>query len=120
MVNYPDREALFSALANGSRRSILESLRSGPKAISELAEPFDMSLVAVSKHVHGLEDAGLLRIRRRGRSRVCHLEPEPLLVGLRWMAGFASFWQDELDQIERYLEAEAADGATPLNDAQEE
>ena len=107
MVKLESHEALFSALANGTRRSMLDRLRSGPRTISDLAGPFDMSLVAVSKHVHVLEDAGLVRIRREGRSRLCHLDPEPFRDGLRWMARFASFWQDELDQIERFLEAPA-------------
>lgn len=109
MVNYPDSDDLFSALANPTRRSILEALRSEPRTISDLARPFDMSLVAVSKHVHVLEDAGLVRIRRRGRSRVCHLDPEPLRGALRWIARFGSFWEDEMDQIERYLAADDAE-----------
>jgi len=95
----------FSALANPTRRALLEDLRHGPRSISDLAEPFDMSLVGVSKHVHVLEDAGLVRIRRQGRRRICRLEPEPFREGLPWLAGFASFWTDELDQIERWLEA---------------
>lgn len=105
MVKLSDDPAVFPALANPTRRSILERLQSGPRGISDLAEPFDMSLVAVSKHVHALEDAGLVRIHREGRRRVCHLDPRPLLPALRWLAGIASFWTDELDQIERYLEA---------------
>lgn len=110
MVKQTAPDSLFSALSNGTRRAILEDLRAGPRSISELADPFEMSLVAVSKHVHVLEDAGLVRIRRRGRSRICRLDAAPLLDGVRWLAGFASFWQDELDQIERYLEARALEG----------
>jgi len=103
MVKLPEDDVLFSALANPTRRSILERLREGPRAIGELAEPFDMSLVAVSKHVHTLEEAGLLEIRRRGRSRICTLRPGPLRRPLRWIAGFARFWEAELDQVERWL-----------------
>lgn len=106
MVNYKDPvEGVFSALANPTRRSILERLRSGSRSISALAEPFDMSLVAVSKHVHRLEEAGLVRIRREGRSRVCELDPGPLRVGRRWIDRFRHFWSDELNQIDRYLDA---------------
>lgn len=100
-----DVEAVFSALANPTRRSILEDLRAGPRSISELAEPFDMSLVGVSKHVHRLEDAGLLRIHRQGRTRYCRLEPGPLRAGDRWIGQFRSFWTDELEQVDRYLRA---------------
>lgn len=64
-----------------------------------------MSLVAVSKHVHRLEEAGLVRIRREGRSRVCELDPGPLRVGRRWIDQFRHFWSDEMDQIDRYLDA---------------
>lgn len=106
MVNYEDPvEGVFSALANPTRRSILERLRGGSRSISALAEPYDMSLVAVSKHVHRLEEAGLVRIRREGRSRVCELDAGPLCVGRRWIDRFRHFWSDELDQIDRYLDA---------------
>jgi len=106
MVKYSDSESVFSALANETRRAILEDLRGGPKAISDLAEPFEMSLVAVSKHVHILEEADLLRIRREGKSRVCHLHVEPLRDAVHWIGRFADFWQDELNQIERHLQGE--------------
>ena len=110
MVKSAGVETLFSALANPTRRSILETLRSGPRSISGLAEPFEMNLVGVSKHVHVLEDAGLLRIRREGRTRVCHLDPEPLRAGERWMDQFRSFWRTELDQVDRRLRATGSGG----------
>lgn len=105
MVKYNEREveAVFSALANPTRRRILERLRTEAPSISELAEPFDMSLVAVSRHVHVLEEAGLVRLRRDGRSRFCHLEPGPLREGDRWLCQFRGFWEDELEQIDRFL-----------------
>lgn len=106
MVKHSPRVTrLFSALSNPTRRGILETLRSGERAISELAEPYDMSLVAVSKHVRVLKEAGLLRIRREGRSRLCRLDPEPMIEGMEWMARFRAFWGAELDQIQRFLEA---------------
>jgi len=105
MVKCADPQTVFSALANETRRSILEALRGGPRSITDLAEPFDMSLVAVSKHVHILEEADLLRIRRGGRSRICHLDPEPLLDAVQWISRIADFWDDELNQIERHLQA---------------
>lgn len=106
---------LFSAMAHPTRRDILDRLRSGDRAISELAEPYDMTLPAVSKHIRVLEDAGLIRIRREGRVRVCRLEAEPLLGCREWIARFAAFWRVELDQLERYL----ADGGTGSSGAPE-
>ena len=99
----PDVSRLFSALANPTRRRILEILRCGEEPISDLAEPFDMSLVAVSKHVRVLEDAGLLTVRKEGRSRICRLDARPLRVAVGWMAPFLEFWRAELDQVERFL-----------------
>lgn len=96
-------EAIFSALGNPTRRRIVERLGTGARSISELAEPFEMSLVAVSKHVHVLEESGLVRIRRDGRSRVCHLEPAALREGRRWLDRFRGFWEDELDQVDRFV-----------------
>lgn len=112
-----EQDAVFSALANATRRSILERLRSGARSISELAEPFDMSLVAVSKHVHRLEDVGLVRIRREGRTRFCHLNPAPLRAGDRWMEQFRSFWRSELDQVDRWLRGTGSGGEGRAGDA---
>lgn len=95
-------ETIFSALGNPTRRRIVERLSAGARSISELAEPFAMSLVAVSKHVHVLEESGLVRIRRDGRSRVCHLEAARLRLGKRWLEQFRDFWEDELDQVDRF------------------
>lgn len=103
MVNQnQELEAIFSALGNPTRRRIVERLSTGARSISELAEPFEMSLVAVSKHVHVLEESGLVRIRRDGRSRVCHLEAARLRLGKRWLDQFRDFWEDELDQVDRF------------------
>lgn len=104
---------LFSAMAHPTRRDILDRLRSGERAISELAEPYDMTLPAVSKHIRVLEDAGLIRIRREGRVRVCRLKAEPLLGCQEWIARFAAFWRVELGQVERYLAGEGTDSRDP-------
>lgn len=108
---------VFGALADPTRRSILEVLRTGERPISELARPFDMTLPAVSKHVHVLERAGLVDVRRSGRVRLCRLRAEALRAGLDWIAGFAAFWQAELDQVERYLSGgSGGSGPTSLDE----
>lgn len=107
MVKYAtDPSGLFTALANPTRCAIMEMLKAGERPIGEVAEPFDMSLVGVSKHVHVLEDAGLVDIRREGRVRICRLNATPLRTAREWIEQFRSFWQAELDQIERYLDGE--------------
>ncbi len=104
MVYYSEQvDQVFAAVASPTRREILDRLRQGEQPISTLAQHFDMTLPAVSKHVHVLESAGLLHIRREGRTRVCHLDPSPLRVGERWLERFRGIWEDELTQIARYL-----------------
>lgn len=99
----PDIGTVFKALGHPARRSILDRLRGGERPIGELAAPFEMSLPAVSKHIHVLESAGLLEVRREGRMRLCRLVPEPLRAGEEWISRFRKFWESELDQVERYL-----------------
>lgn len=106
---YSRVDRTFHALADPTRRAILETLRSGERAISALAEPFSMSLPAVSKHIRVLEEAGLVGVRRAGRVRLCRLQPEPLREGEAWIARFATFWSAELAQVERFLTEGAHD-----------
>lgn len=114
MVYYKsDVSAVFGAVADPTRRSILETLRSGERPIGELAEPFDMTLPAVSKHIRVLERAGLVDVRRAGRVRLCRLRADRLRAGQAWMTRFADFWQAELDQMERYLAGGDASPAPP-------
>ena len=75
--NDQELDAIFKALAHPIRREILEQLADGPESVGDLAEPHDVSLAAVSKHLHVLEDAGLLDIERDGRVRRCHLDAAP-------------------------------------------
>lgn len=105
MVKYIEDDRVFSALAHPVRRSMLERLAEGSRGISELAEPYEMSLVAVSKHVHVLEEAGLVRIRKEGRTRVCRLDPGSLRPVATWVERFRVFWEHEMDQIDRFLDA---------------
>jgi DNA-binding transcriptional ArsR family regulator len=94
----------FAALADPTRREILARLASGERSISELASNFDMTLVAVSKHVHVLERAGLAAVRRDGRSRRTRLVAGPMRDAREWIDVYKRFWEHQLDQLAAYLE----------------
>ncbi|WP_247004861.1 ArsR/SmtB family transcription factor [Halosolutus gelatinilyticus] len=99
-------DEIFSALAHPIRRSILEQLADGPEPVSGLAEPHDVSLAAVSKHLHVLEDAGLVEIEKDGRVRRCHLEAAPMSDAFSWLLQYRIFWEDRLDALGAHLENE--------------
>ncbi|AFK21037.1 ArsR family transcriptional regulator (plasmid) [Haloferax mediterranei ATCC 33500] len=101
-----DLDAIFQALAHPIRRDILEQLADGPKSVGELAEPHDVSLAAVSKHLHVLEDAGLLDVEEDGRVRRCHLDAAPLGAAFGWLTRYRVFWEDRLDALADHLEDE--------------
>jgi DNA-binding transcriptional ArsR family regulator len=96
---------VFGALADPTRRAILARLALGETTIGKLAEPFEMSLPAVSKHLGVLESAGLIRREKQGRVRRCHLEAKALKDAADWMADYRHFWEAQLDSLARYLEA---------------
>lgn len=98
-----DLDSVFSALADPTRRSILERLSHGDATVSELAEPFDISLPAISKHLTVLEHAGLLVRQREGRMRICHLSVGPMQGAADWLSHYRAFWEDQLDALEEYL-----------------
>ena len=94
----------FSALSHPARRAILGRLARGEVAsITDLAEPFDMSLVAVSRHVRVLEDAGLIRRKKEGRSRLCRYEPGSIGEAKDWIETHQRYWSAQLDALARYL-----------------
>jgi DNA-binding transcriptional ArsR family regulator len=99
-------DEVFRALAHPTRRAILEQLASGPKSVSELAEPHDVSLAAVSKHLHVLVDAGLVEIEKDGRVRRCHLDAVPLSAAFGWLTQYRVFWEDRLAALAKLLETE--------------
>ena len=105
MVGYRSAhlDAVFHALAHPARRSILRQLAKDERSISELAQPFDMSLEAVSKHIDVLERARLLRRSRRGRVRQCRLRPEPLRDAAKLLADLTVMWNRQLDALEALL-----------------
>lgn len=108
MVKYQDQDLsrTFSALADPTRRSILRSLADGESTVSQLADPFEMSLPAVSKHLRVLEEAGLVERHKSGREYRCRLLAGPLREALDWIAFYRGFWRDQLDSMEDFLAAE--------------
>lgn len=105
MVEYT-QEALnrvFSAVADPTRRAILQNLAKGSATITEIARPFPVSLNAVSKHVMVLERAGLVRREVQGREHFCTLEPTPLREATAWLDYYRQFWEVRLDALERYV-----------------
>ena len=100
----PDRLSLtFSALADPTRRAILARLISGAVSVTELAEPFAMSLPAVSKHLKVLERAGLITRRREAQWRPCRLEVGPLKDAADWLDHYRRFWEESFDRLDDYL-----------------
>jgi DNA-binding transcriptional ArsR family regulator len=104
-VKIDDRlDAVFSALADPTRRRILLRLQRGEASITELAEPFDMTLPAVSKHLRVLEHAGLVRRQRDGWYQRCRLEARPLGEAASFLERWRPFWDRTLDQLARHVE----------------
>ena len=95
--------AVFSALADPTRRAILEALSAGHAHVSELAEPFDMSLPAISKHLRILEEAGLVVRERDGRIHRMHLQSKPLKDAAAWLDHYRNFWNARLDALDTFL-----------------
>ena len=101
----PDRlSTTFSALADPTRRAILARLVSGEASVTELAEPFEMSLPAVSKHLKVLERAGLVARSRAAQWRPCRLQAGPLKDAADWLDHYRRFWEQSLDRLEDYLD----------------
>ncbi|HEY8092228.1 MAG TPA: metalloregulator ArsR/SmtB family transcription factor [Acidimicrobiales bacterium] len=105
-------DRVFQALADPSRRLMVERLSRGPASVSELARPFSMSLAAVVQHVQVLEACGLVRSEKVGRVRTCQIAPATLHSAERWIAERRSTWERRLDALGEYL-AEHPDPAEP-------
>jgi DNA-binding transcriptional ArsR family regulator len=101
-------DTVFHALGDGTRRRMLRDLAGGERTVSQLAEPFAMSLAAASKHIKALEHAGLIRREVRGRTHVCRLEATPLANATEWLRFYERFWTGRLDILEQLLRAEDA------------
>src|SRR6478672_8078699 len=93
----------FAALADPTRRAILARLVSGETSVTELAEPFDMSMPAISKHLKVLERAGLIARGREAQWRPCRLEAKPLKDVANWVEHYRKFWDESFDRLDAYL-----------------
>lgn len=96
--------ATFAALADPTRRALLARLALGETSVSELAEPFDMSLPAISKHLKVLERAGLIARGREAQWRPCRLEAAPLKDANAWLEEYRRFWEQSFDKLDDYLQ----------------
>jgi DNA-binding transcriptional ArsR family regulator len=96
--------ATFAALADPTRRAILDRLVSGERSVTELAEPFEMSMPAVSKHLRVLERAGLVVRRREAQWRPCRIDAGPLKEVADWTERYREVWEARLDRLDDYLE----------------
>ena len=105
----------FSALGDPTRRAILAMLLEDDMAVTDVAEPFAMSLAAISKHLRVLADAGLIQQDRRGRVTWCTLDPDAMRAASVWMQGFGQFDPVDLDGLERFLLQELPEGEPGLD-----
>ena len=104
MVEYQqDLDVVFGALADPTRRAILQRLTKGNALVTELAEPFEMSLAAVSKHLQVLERAGLVYRQVIGREHHCALNPKPMETASDWLEHYRAFWETRLDALEQFI-----------------
>lgn len=105
MVKYSARmlDRTFGALADPTRRRILEQLSHGDRCVTDLARPYSMSLPAVSKHLRVLEKAGLIRRRRDGRVHHLKLDAEPMKQAQQWIEEYRRFWEESFDRLDEYL-----------------
>ena len=105
-LHAPEMNSIFHALGDATRRQMIRELADGERTVSELAEPFSMSLAAASKHIKVLESAGLIRREVRGRTHLCRLDPGPLASAHEWLSFYERFWTSRLDALEQLLRAE--------------
>lgn len=103
-------DTVFAALSDSTRRQILQMLLEDDMAVTDVADPFDMSLAAISKHLGILTRAGLISQEKRGRVKWCKLEPDALRDASIWMQSFGQFEAVNLDAFEAFLERELRDG----------
>lgn len=104
MISDDDRlSQIFAALSNSTRRALLERLAEGEATVNELAEPFDMSLPAISKHIKVLERAGLVTQGQKAQYRPCTIDVTPLEEVSRWTERYRPLWEERFDQMDDYI-----------------
>lgn len=104
MLNHRAADRVFHALADPTRRAIVERLSRGSSSVSELAKPLDVTLAAVVQHLQVLEESGLIRTEKVGRVRSCHFEPEGLRTMERWIVERRSVWERRFDRLAELLD----------------
>ena len=102
-MSHDPLSTVFAALADPTRRAILERLSEGDATVGELAEPFDMSLPAISKHLAVLERAGLVAKSREGQRKYCRITATPLRSATTWLDDYRRHWEANLDSLDTYL-----------------
>jgi DNA-binding transcriptional ArsR family regulator len=112
----PALDLMFHALADPTRRLIVERLTRGPATVSDLARPFDMTLPAVVQHLHVLEAGGLVTSEKVGRVRTCRVEPGALRTAERWIGERRTTWEARLDRLGEYLAQHPGPEPTDRND----
>ncbi|MFK8049749.1 MAG: ArsR/SmtB family transcription factor [Halioglobus sp.] len=99
-------DSTFAALGDATRRAIVAQLVGEEVALSTLAEPFEMSLTAVSKHVRVLNKAGLVSVEKRGRTQYCRLRAEPMKEAVSWLNNYQQFWTTQFESLAEHLESQ--------------
>lgn len=109
MVNYKSSQLdlTFSSLSDPTRREILNILKKGTATVSEIAEPFDISLPAISRHLKVMEHAGILKRRKEGRYYYLEINPEPFKAAAEFLSVYEDFWKGQLDQLGDFLDEES-------------
>ncbi|CAM4070025.1 ArsR/SmtB family transcription factor [Corallococcus exiguus] len=106
MEKHPETlNGIFQALADPTRRAVIARLGKGPASISDLAKPFDMALPSFMKHIHFLEDSGLIRTHKEGRVRTCALEKKPFGAVESWLSAQRALWEARTDRLEQFVTA---------------
>ncbi|NOK17129.1 ArsR/SmtB family transcription factor [Corallococcus carmarthensis] len=106
MEKHPEQlNGIFQALADPTRRAVVARLGRGPASISDLAKPFDMALPSFMKHIHFLEDSGLIRTHKEGRVRTCALEKKPFTALESWLSAQRALWEARTDRLEQFVTA---------------
>jgi DNA-binding transcriptional ArsR family regulator len=100
----PPVDLLFQALADPTRRLMIDRLSRSPASVSELAKPFDMSLAAVVQHLHVLEHSGLVQSEKVGRVRTCSIKADAMRTAERWISDRRTFWERRLDRLGEFLD----------------
>jgi DNA-binding transcriptional ArsR family regulator len=105
----PSLDSVFAALADPTRRAIIQRLNKGEASVNELAAPFEISLAAVSRHLHVLEEAGLVARRKQGRHHLARLVEDPLRDAVAWIVEYGAFWDAQLDSLSEMLSETSED-----------